>query len=147
MENDPFDSLDDLEKDYVNIQLNDIKLSPVELEAKFGDRLMSIRADMKLREIVANEKIKKKSRKNLIDQQKLEKMVELNPIALKGILEIAQHGKEHNKLQACMFLLRPAVAYLEKQAMRVAEIESMDGNEDKFNFTLNVTPIDAVKSN
>lgn len=144
---DPFDELTPIQREFAEILLNDVKLSETEMQAKFGDQLDHVRANMDIRRVVANKKVAKKNRQDLLSRQKLEQIADLNPVALKGIIEIAQHGKEHNKLEACKFLLRPAMAYLEKQAMRIAELETMEGDEQKFNFTLNVTPINGSKIN
>jgi len=123
---DPYKDLDDLEKEFVYTLTDNISLSDAEMLAKFGDRLNSIRNDIKLRQVSAEIKISRKKRKSLIDNFKLDQVVKTIPLALHTLVDIMKNGNERNRLSAAQTLLRPSLAYLEKQGVNVANIEILD---------------------
>lgn len=143
---DPFKDLNEAEREFVEYLTTGQKLNDAELRSKFGDALPRLQNNLELRRISAEMKLAKAKRKQLIDNYKLEQMTQVMPLALKHMVDILKNGKEHNRLQAAMFLLKPAQAYLEKHGVNIADLEAVEENGDKFNFTLNVTPLGS-KSN
>ena len=131
------DNLSDKEKDFLDLLVSGVKLTESEWEARFGQQeLQKLRNNVQLRRMSGDLKLSKEKRKSLINNYKLEQFIEVLPIALEGLVEIAKEGNERNKLEACKYLARPAMVYLEKHGVNIADLEvglaSDDSNDDKL---------------
>lgn len=118
------------EQEYLQILIDGVRLSDIEMEATFGDELQSLRSNLVIRKLSADEKIKQKRRKNLVSDFKLEETIRIIPLALKTIVQIMQNGEESNRLRAAQTIVRPTLSYLEKHGQYVASVEIADDISD-----------------
>ena len=123
---DPLKELTELEKEYVDYLLSEVKLNDAELQAKFGDNLQSLNSKLELRRIVADFKISRSRRAGLVDLYKLEEITKTIPLCIKTLVDIMKNGKEHNKVAAASKLITPALSYLDKLGVNVANVESLE---------------------
>lgn len=117
-------NLNDKQKEYLDYCLNGAKLSRQEEEALFGSDLESLKRNVEIQNIIANHKIEKQARKNIVDKFHAKRLVDLFPIALETLEDVMTSGKEHNRVTAALSVIKPVISYLEKHGINVANVES-----------------------
>ncbi len=126
------DKFNELELEYAEYKLSGVELSTSELDVKFGAALEALNNNLLLRKFIADQKIARKSRKDLIDKMHLEKLIKLMPIAIKTLVDAMQDDNTANRIRAASQIARPALSYLEKLSQNSADNEFAFGN-DKVN--------------
>lgn len=117
--------LSDIEKEYLDYILSGTKLTVQELHAKFGKKQYELlQTNDSIQAIAADKKIEINNKKNIVNRFQAENIVKLYPLAIKTLIETMQNGKEHNKITAALAILKPAITYLEKHGINVANVES-----------------------
>lgn len=127
---DPLKDLSGIEREFVDYLLSEVELHPLDLKAKFGDELDTLRNNLSLRRIVADFKIARNRRASLVDIYRLEEVVKTVPLCIKTLVEVMKTGKEHNRVAAASKLIGPSLAYLERLGSNMANIESIEEASD-----------------
>lgn len=127
-----FKDFNELEKEFVKYKLSGAELSNSELEVKFGIALEALSNNLQLRRYIADQKIQRRYKKQLVEEMKLDKFIETIPLALQTLIDAMQDDNAANRIRAASQITKPVLSYLGRLAENSADSE-FKFNEDSVN--------------
>jgi hypothetical protein len=115
----------ELEKQYIESVLSSAKVTKTEEHAIFGENLFALKNNVKILQYIAAVKVKRATRRDLLDKMGFEEFCSLIPSA-KNVLRDALAGVEvsREQLDASKYVLSVTKAYLTKVAENTAHLET-----------------------
>lgn len=125
------DDLTPQEQEFLDLLIEDVKLSDIEWESKFGNDLPELRRNLSLRRIAADAKIQRQKLKNIANYLKVEKLLRLIPKSIDKLEQFIDSDDETVSFKAVQQVLKGSLGYLEKAGQSVAQTDHLDGAKIK----------------